>query len=523
MGEAPEGATLCGGARVGKKRKGRSEAAKEAKGGVSRKKKTNKKGKKKVKHHERSASNAGVSTTEVVSCRRAGTDGQSKQRDTFSVAAGSRRGGGAEGVSKAGHPQIWDPSVEPSRQVLAVVACAGSWQRTSLAMELKRQQLMQVLHRKLQDSCRQLGVRYVNKMLESWVLQQSAGEPSDPVLGGAAASPEALVAELREAGAPETGAARAASELCKLAKNLISQVQQMRPGGPQPRVEVFDIEHGGKKARQALLERQGNPKALQGKELVVGHTKLRINQEHLEKLEELHRRHSSPKNATWDEFLQRVCSLLVRYNTLQGGSCHGGGMQAALTEEAFAILHDRMGATMECFASPLNCYWGCYCSAFPDTDAPFGSVGSFFSFHPTEGSFEANPPFVPSVMKRMAEHIHSLLCKSTGPMSFCVIIPAWSSTEGWRSLEQSQFLRASLTVSQKEHGFCEGLQHSQATRYRIATFDSSMFFLQNDAGNERWPPSACVCEALRQAMHSKHCTVAQQMAAKRGGSTELAA
>ena len=53
---------------------------------------------------------------------------------------------------------------------------------------------------------------------------------------------------------------------------------------------------------------------------------------------------------------------------------------------------------MECFASPLNCYCPRFCSAFPDTDSVFGSVGSFFDFEFVEGSFEANPPFVVSAI-----------------------------------------------------------------------------------------------------------------------------
>lgn len=86
--------------------------------------------------------------------------------------------------------------------------------------------------------------------------------------------------------------------------------------------------------------------------------------------------------------------------------------------------------------------------------------------------------------------------------------------QGWQALKASRFLTEHLRVGQKEHGFCEGAQHSQATRYRIATFDTSLFFLQNSAGAARWPPSPAVCDAIRAAMRSKHCTVAQQMAAK---------
>ena len=53
------------------------------------------------------------------------------------------------------------------------------------------------------------------------------------------------------------------------------------------------------------------------------------------------------------------------------------------------------------FASPFNHFLIPYCSAFPDTDACFGSCGSFFDFFPTEGSFMANPPFVEECMARM--------------------------------------------------------------------------------------------------------------------------
>jgi hypothetical protein len=55
------------------------------------------------------------------------------------------------------------------------------------------------------------------------------------------------------------------------------------------------------------------------------------------------------------------------------------------------------GVTMECFASPLNCRYAAFCSAFQDTDGAFGSVGSFFNFRPRTGAFQANPPFVPEV------------------------------------------------------------------------------------------------------------------------------
>eukprot|EP00965_Chrysotila_dentata_P004608 149938-Pleurochrysis_carterae.AAC.1 len=94
-----------------------------------------------------------------------------------------------------------------------------------------------------------------------------------------------------------------------------------------------------------------------------------------------------------DTFLRRVLCLLLRYEALGGH-----GYQSAVERRAFEVLRDRCGVHAECFASPLNCTNMQYCSAFEDTDGCFGSLGSFFGFRPTQGSFEANPPFVPETM-----------------------------------------------------------------------------------------------------------------------------
>lgn len=61
------------------------------------------------------------------------------------------------------------------------------------------------------------------------------------------------------------------------------------------------------------------------------------------------------------------------------------GEQAALNEECFDVLLKEFDCKMECFASPLNCRYSRFCSAFLDTDCAFGSVGSFFDFSPRSG------------------------------------------------------------------------------------------------------------------------------------------
>lgn len=57
------------------------------------------------------------------------------------------------------------------------------------------------------------------------------------------------------------------------------------------------------------------------------------------------------------------------------GLYEGTGLQGALPVHVFEALYKLFGVSFECFASPLNCYFKQYCSAFPDTDGYFGSRG----------------------------------------------------------------------------------------------------------------------------------------------------
>ena len=175
------------------------------------------------------------------------------------------------------------------------------------------------------------------------------------------------------------------------------------------------------------------------------------------------------------------------------------------------MLLRRFGVRFECFASPLNCHFSAYCSAFPDTDFSFGSVGSFFQFDPSDqgGSFEANPPFVPELVLAMAQRMNKLLAAADAgpapsrPLSFAVVIPTWKHTEGWQQLLASPFMRRHETLRQRDHGYCEGKQWMRKSRWRVASFDTSIFFLQNTRGARRWPATDDACAELRAAFASK--------------------
>jgi hypothetical protein len=87
-------------------------------------------------------------------------------------------------------------------------------------------------------------------------------------------------------------------------------------------------------------------------------------------------RYGCADDRKFDLFLTRVWCLLKRYQSYFGndgkeGSQNQGGLPVTVLE----CLSKNFGVTFECFASPLNCYFRQYCSAFPDIDSYFGSRG----------------------------------------------------------------------------------------------------------------------------------------------------
>ena len=221
---------------------------------------------------------------------------------------------------------------------------------------------------------------------------------------------------------------------------------------------------------------------------------MRISRAHLEKLRILFQRQRSAAGgggtsgtggedgAAWEQpFLRAAFCLLLRYDALGGH-----GYQAAVGEDAFDVLLAQLNCQQECFASPFNCRYERFCSAFLDVDGPFGSIGSFFSptFAPVRGCFQANPPFVPPVMEAMAAKIDKLLRSASGGLTFIVIVPAWTQLPFWDSLASSEWLRAPVKLlAAADHGYCDGAQHQRRPdeRHRPSSFDTGVFLLQNAA------------------------------------------
>lgn len=206
------------------------------------------------------------------------------------------------------------------------------------------------------------------------------------------------------------------------------------------------------------------------------------------------REHHGGKSMTFTEAL--FC-LLCRYDSIQGA-----GLQASVPGSVMDVLLQHFDCRLECFASPLNCRYDRFCSAFEDVDMAFGSYGSFFDipdeeFLPIASDdmdnlpsccFEANPPFCEELILQLNDKMNSILQrKSCGPVMFVVIVPAWKEASCYLALLGNPFLSHHLLLAQGKHYYAEGTQHRRKDSFRVASFDTSVLFFQNDTASKHWP------------------------------------
>lgn len=209
----------------------------------------------------------------------------------------------------------------------------------------------------------------------------------------------------------------------------------------------------------------------------------------LDVYQKLKRLYQLNKTNNEHSFVQSLYTLLRRYETLFG---KGETIQfhAAVTPTLFQFLTVHFKVHHECFASPLNCYYDSYNSAFIDTDGPFGSNGSFFDFYPTNGSFQVNPPYTEEVILETAKHIIQLLSVKESALSFIVFVPNWTEplSEGLFLMNNSSFNVTEFILAGNNHQYVKGNSQKLSTnKYFTAPFDTKVYFLQNDAGVRKWP------------------------------------
>jgi hypothetical protein len=236
---------------------------------------------------------------------------------------------------------------------------------------------------------------------------------------------------------------------------------------------------------------------LESVQVMIGDRKpLTINAKYFDKLIELHklwRKRRGQEEEKEQIVYNAIAKLMLRYHTFFGAdSYQSSGLQGALVPSAFQCLASCFGVSMECFASPLNCYYPQYCSAFIDTDSPFGSFGSFFNFYPKSGSFEANPPFTEEIMEKMFSHMEHLLASTVLPLSFAIFVPNWQDCSPVVKLCTSKYTRYQLVLNKYKHKYVTGYQHIEQRKDKVsymAVHETCVVFLQNQAGFEKWKPT----------------------------------
>lgn len=412
-----------------------------------------------------------------------------------------RRTGGAA----PGHGELWDARrLPPEGEAALRSASSPCTHAPSASRESNLLKAADALAGRFEASCSKiLGGRKWFAHFEQWLWACRSASPGTraavPVLpqhGAALREPE-LERKLSRAGAAAATCRSVGAQLARACTELAASVDRDAGTGDG----VVTVEEDPQEP--AMLR------------VTCGGAAVSCSREHWAKLKELHRRHgaaprkrrrgTAPAQAE-SSFEVAAYSALARLHALQGNNPRAGGMQAAIHGGVFDALHDDFGCMAECFASPVNCRWDRFCSAAADVDGPFGSMGSFFDFRPSAGSFQANPPYDSGTVAKMTAHMEGLLraAEERGlPLCFVVVIPRWEDKACWQELRGSTFQKAVLDLPQAEHGFCEGGQHHRLRRYRQANHDSTVFVLQSAKGALQWPASRAKLRRLAAAFRPR--------------------
>lgn len=147
------------------------------------------------------------------------------------------------------------------------------------------------------------------------------------------------------------------------------------------------------------------------------------------------------------EHISYALALNIRYTYLK------------LLNHGLARTFEKMGyctsSATEGFASAFNHYFDRFCSAFPDLERPFGSIGSFFDTNSWD-TFEVfvNPPFDESLMTCAANRIYTHL-GSEVKHRFIFTLPNWDNYPELESLKASKWTVLSTVHKKGELPFID--------------------------------------------------------------------
>jgi hypothetical protein len=135
-----------------------------------------------------------------------------------------------------------------------------------------------------------------------------------------------------------------------------------------------------------------------------------------------------------ERYLQLMINLETRFDKIV---CDFAGQHWTVSEKFGRHIYKTYKIKNEAFASPFNSHSfgkeSCnYYSVFEE-DKEIGSSGNFFEISDIPpGNWYANPPYIESIMLKMAIKITEMLeyCKAKKrPILFYIIVPAWKNCE----------------------------------------------------------------------------------------------
>lgn len=414
-------------------------------------------------------------------------------------------------LAGSGGSELWMPSSTPwdasstasgSVQQQLVLPSASA---AAVATEMVRAQCVLALRAKFRTMC-ELPAPPLNA-LERWLLLNKWYEPQsdEPLLPmGKAATPAdaVLSADLRRAGMEAETAEALVKKLRRTARKMAAALRTSDHRGTCSPCVLQTAASSGVMRLSCAPPAEGSGASCDAEALGGDSaTSVLVTTACIDKLRALHARAWPASAEDDDDVMRRVYCCLLRYQ------CVGGlGFQAAIGAPVFRCLQARFGCNFEAFASPLNCFYGAFCSAFSDVDGPFGSRGSFGDFTPTSGAYQCNPPFVVAIIDAMSEHLLTLLTAAEGAcrsLSFVVVLPGWTDCAGYnRLLNAAPLLRRTLLVAAADHGFVDGGQHARPRTHRESPYDTMVFVLQSSAAAATWPASDAAIAELEAAFAS---------------------
>eukprot|EP01069_Polyplicarium_translucidae_P004639 Polyplicarium_translucidae@DN2624_c0_g1_i4.p1 len=254
-----------------------------------------------------------------------------------------------------------------------------------------------------------------------------------------------------------------------------AQVSQSPSPPSQPEERQVGVRFPEKKGRRPVAE------------FYCGSHIARCSLRHYQKLKSLFARSVSRRKKSSITFEEAAFVLLKRYSNviwLEDSATIGGNMHAAAPKAVFEFLRRRWGVQFECFASPLNCFFSRFFSAFPDTDWLFGSCGSFFDCETMpEGAYEVGPPYTEEVLFMTAQHLDCVLERSGDtPLMFIVFVPNWPECHGVELMRSSRWYVGHVVCLGNKHVYVKGAQHMLDQLLYVAPHATVCFLFQNDGG-----------------------------------------